>query len=67
MLTLALPGLPPGINHAYQHLAGGAKRRTRASVEWQDDTRRLVQNALVEDNVIYGNGTDYKDWGAGAY
>lgn len=47
MITVTLPGLPPALNHAYQHTAGGGKRRSRASVEWQDSTRLLIRNALA--------------------
>lgn len=34
-LVITLPGLPPTVNHAYRHVAGGGKQRTAAAVAWQ--------------------------------
>jgi Holliday junction resolvase RusA-like endonuclease len=46
-LTFSVPGLPPSSNHAYQHTAGGGKRRTAEVIAWQTSVGQVVSNAAL--------------------
>lgn len=43
-LTIIIPGLPPPLNHAYSHTAGGGKRRNEDVIAWQDAATLVVRN-----------------------
>jgi Holliday junction resolvase RusA-like endonuclease len=46
-LTVTLPGLPPSSNHAYQHTAGGGKRRRPDVQAWEADMSLMIRNAAT--------------------
>src|SRR5690349_21674486 len=46
-LTFSVPGLPPSVNSAYQHTAGGGKRRKADVIAWQTRVGQVVSNAAI--------------------
>lgn len=46
-LHVTLPGLPPSVNAAYQHTAGGGKQRRPAVQAWAGDMALLIGNAAA--------------------
>jgi Holliday junction resolvase RusA-like endonuclease len=46
-LALVLPGLPPSVNAAYQHTAGGGKQRRPAVQAWEAQMSLVIRNAAT--------------------